>query len=256
MRECHSLRMVALSGPGPDEEVILPAPAAPFRSPRSSPPDTQSSAMRGLIPEESLQEVCHLPQQLIRVQVSREAQRFLHALLPRSHHREIPAADGSPPGLLLSVYRHALVFHLLPRHTGLLHIELFGSLLSQPLHDRPLCRLLLVDAILQTEPQILIEFIRPPVSRVAVKKLPDPVDIQPFPDEPDYHIEIMIGCSVREKGHEWRLEVIVSRRVPDYITRPSGVGSELFLDHFPNTATLVRSSGILAAITSRMSFLS
>ena len=35
--------------------------------------------MRGLIPEESLQEVCHLPQQLIRVQVSREAQRFLQS---------------------------------------------------------------------------------------------------------------------------------------------------------------------------------
>ena len=181
--------------------------------------------------KEAREKIGHRGKHAVGIESAGKAQSVTHSLFASRMERRALSEHRGPAQLLLRVDRHALKLHLLPRQSLLLAIETLGAVPAQLLQDRALRQLLLVDAVFEPEPKKLVEFIPSMISRVALEEIPDPRQIQPLLNKTDHHVEVMVGRSVREEGHEGRLEIIVAGGVPDDVSCASGAAGIMLFDH-------------------------
>ena len=186
------------------------------------------------------EEISHRLYQIICPEASRKAQGCLHPLLPARKKRHPSACHLCPACLLLVPDRHALKHHLLFRHILRVPEEFFSALFSERREDRAGCKLLLVYAVLNPEPQEIVELIRPAVLSVTFQKSFHTTAVEILFDEPDHHIKIKIRRSVRPESHERRIVIITSGSIPDDIAGLSLISRIISLDHLLNTASFIR----------------
>ncbi len=242
---------------GPDKNLLtLPAPLPQALHDRrhEGRSDPFPHFLSRLDSAELRKELPHLQDDLIRRELPRKMKSLRHPLLLPGKMHGFPEHLG-PPGLLLGEDSHALVLHLLAGHPAADSKELLRAFSSKRFKMRPLGQLLLVDAVLDPEPEVRVVLVRAAGPPVALEDFADLLLVEPLPGKSDDHIKIIVGLPGRMKGHEVRLKIIASGCVPYAVSCASCISRILLLDHIvyrSNMSAAVRSAGILAAITSEI----